>query len=87
MKVKFTDNYSSALPKRFKFIDKISMFSGTHKILDKLPVKWRNRYIKFLFKLGIIHNIGYVKFTEFINGDPKKVGQVVEAFNIIPDVA
>jgi len=87
MKVRFTDNYSSALPKKFKFIDKISMFSGTHKFLDRLPIQWRNKCIKFLFKLGLIHSVGYVKFTEFIDGNPKKIGQVVESFNIIPDVA
>jgi len=86
MKVRFTDNYSS-LPKRFGFVDKISMFSGTHKILDRLPTRWRNVCIKFLYKIGWIHNIGYVKFTEFIDGNPKKIGQVVESFNIIPDVA
>jgi len=86
MNVRFTDNYSSAGPKRFRFIDKISMFSGEHSLLDRLPVKWRNRCITFLYKLGLIRSIGYVQFTEFIDGDPKKIGQVVKVYNIIPNV-
>ncbi len=63
------------------------MFSGTHKFLDKLPVRWRNKCITFLYKLGIIRSIGYVQFTEFIDGDPNKIGQVVKVYNIIPDVS
>jgi len=69
-----------------RFTDKISMFSGKHVLLDRLPVKWRNKCITFLYKLGIIRSIAYVQFTEFIDGNPKKIGQVVKVYNIIPNI-
>lgn len=81
MKIKFTDNYQ--YPKKFSLIDKFH-FSKEHKWINKLPLKWRYKVIKFLFKCGFLKQVGYG--TIIGRNSEGKIIQKSEFWNIIVDV-
>lgn len=76
MEVRFTDSYT----KKIEHKEKFKLFSNGHKWLERLPLKWRYKVIKFFFKIGIIKQVGYGRLVNHTTG------QISEFWNIIPDV-
>lgn len=77
MEIDFKDKYPHH--KKYKHIEKTNLLSQSHKWINKLPLKWRYRTIKFLFKLGIIRQVGYGRLVNH------QTGQVSEFWNIVTD--
>jgi len=78
MEIDFKDKYPHH--KRYKHIEKVRLLAGEHKWLNLLPLKWRYKAIKFLFKLGIIRQVGYGRLVNH------QTGKVSEFWNIVVDV-
>lgn len=74
--------------KKFKIIDKINSFlPSVHKFLDKFPEPLRSKFIILGYKLGLIHQVGYVKITGYTDETyTKRNGQESITCNIITDV-
>lgn len=81
MKVRFTDDYH--YPKKFAFVDKFHL-PEEHKWLNKLPLKWRYRAIKCMFKLGLLKTVGYGKIVQ--KNPEGKIVKTSEFWNIITNV-
>lgn len=81
MEIKFTDDYH--YPKKFRFIDTFHL-PKEHKWLNKLPLKWRYRAIKFMWKIGLLQSVGY---GTIIQRNPQgKIVAKSEMWNIITNV-
>jgi hypothetical protein len=79
MEVEFVD----LSPKRLKIVDKIDSFlPTTHKFLDKLPTKWRNKAILWGYKLGIFRQVGYYSIIGYDENGKRNYNDRI-GFNII----